>query len=83
MKVAITTATAGVLAFTALGFATVAAAAPSGTSSVSDTVNSLEADGHNVQINGAANGPLSACSVTGVHRGATTVYVDVACPSTG
>jgi hypothetical protein len=74
MKLAATAATAGVLAFTALGFA--------GTSSAADTVKDLQADGHTVQINGAATRSLSECTVTGIHPG-TTVYVDIACPSTG
>lgn len=83
MKIAITAATAGVLAFTALAFATDAAAAPTGGSSAADTVKSLEADGQSVQVNGAATRSLSECTVTGGHRGTTTTYVDIACPSTG
>lgn len=82
MKLAITTAAAGVLAFTALALPALAVAAPTGTSSAADTVRSLEAKGYNVEINGAANGSLSECMVTGVHYG-TTVYVDIACPSRG
>jgi hypothetical protein len=82
MKFALTAATATALAVTALGFSAVAAAAPTATSSAADTVRSLEAKGYNVQINGAASRSLSECTVTGVHYG-TTVYVDIACPSTG
>jgi len=82
MKLAITAATAGLLAATAVGVASVATAAPTGTSSAADTVKSLEADGYTVQINGAATSPLSECMVTAVHPG-TTVYVDITCPSTG
>jgi hypothetical protein len=81
MKLAITAATAGLLAATALGLASVATAAPTGTSAA-DTIKSLEADGYTVQINGAATSPLSECTVTGVHPG-TTVYVDIACPPAG
>lgn len=33
------------------------------------------------KVNGAATTPLSECTVTGVHPG-STVYVDIACPST-
>jgi hypothetical protein len=44
-------------------------------------VKELQADGYTVGINGAATTPLSECAVTGVHPG-TTVYVDIACPST-
>ena len=82
MRFAITAATAGVLALGALGFAADAVAAPTAVGSAADTVKSLEADGYIVQINGAATVPLSECTVTGVHPG-TTVYVDIACPSTG
>ena len=81
MRSAITTATAGLLALDALGFAADAVAAPTGVGSAADTVKSLEADGYTVQVNGAANSSLSECTVTGVHPG-STVYVDIACPST-
>jgi hypothetical protein len=79
----------GSLAATALGWAGAAAAAPTGTSSASDTVKSLQAQGYNVQINGSVTSPLSECLVTGVHglpatgtdpTQFTTVYVDVSCP---
>lgn len=89
-KVTITSATFGVLAATALALAGAAAAAPSGDSSASDTVRSLQAQGYNVQVNGQVIGPLSQCLVTGVHGEPaaptpstqfTTVYVDVSCPS--
>jgi hypothetical protein len=49
--------------------------------SAADTVNDRQADGYLVQINGAATTPLWECTVTGVHPG-STVYVDIACPST-
>ncbi len=82
MKFAISVTAAGVLAFGALGFAADAFAAPTGVGSADDTVNSLKADGYTVQVNGAATSPLSECTVIGVHPG-STVYVDIACPSTG
>ena len=81
MKFAISAVAAGVLTLGALGFAADAAAAPSGVGSAADTVKSLEADGYTVQVNGAVNRALSECSVTAVHPG-STVYVDIACPST-
>lgn len=83
MTIAITATAAGVLTFTAVALAASAAAAPTGGSSAADTVSSLESEGHNVQVNGAATGSLAECTVTGVHRGAVTTYVDIACPSTG
>ena len=81
MKFAISTVAAGVLVSGALGFAADAGAAPSGVGTAANTVKSLEADGYTVQVNGAVNRSLSECSVTAVHPG-STVYVDIACPST-
>ena len=81
MRFAVSAVAAGVLALGALGFAAGAGAAPSGVGSAADTVKSLEADGYTVQINGAVNRSLSECSVTAVRPG-STVYVDIACPST-
>jgi hypothetical protein len=83
MKLAIIAATSGVLALTALGLASQAAAVPTGAGSAADTVKSLQADGYTVQINGATTtSPLSECTVTAVHPG-STIYVDIACPTTG
>jgi hypothetical protein len=81
MKFAISTVAAGVLVLGALGFAADSGAAPSGVGSAADTVKSLEADGYTVHVNGAVNRSLSECSVSAVHPG-STVYVDIACPST-
>jgi hypothetical protein len=81
MKFAFYVVAAGVLALSALAFAANAGAAPSSVGSAADTVKELQADGYTVGINGAATTPLSECAVTGVHPG-TTVYVDIACPST-
>jgi hypothetical protein len=81
MRFAVSAVAAGVVASAALGFAAHAGAAPTGVGSAADTVKELQADGYTVQVNGAANGPLSQCTVTGVHPG-STVYVDIACPST-
>ena len=81
MQFAFSAVAAGVLALSALGFAANAGAAPSSVGSAADTVKELQADGYTVGINGAATTPLSECAVTGVHPG-TTVYVDIACPST-
>ena len=69
------------MALSALGFAADAVASPTGAGSAADTVKTLEADGYTVQVNGAATSSLSECTVTGVHPG-STVYVDIACPST-
>ncbi len=53
-------------------------------------MQSLKDQGYNVMLNGAVGGPLSECTVTGVHnpdmsgraKAFTTVYVDVSCPHT-
>jgi hypothetical protein len=47
----------------ALGLAGAAGAAPSGFGNAQDTVNALQAQGYNVQLNGAAVYPLSSCKV--------------------
>jgi hypothetical protein len=90
---AIATGAAGALAAVAFGLAGAAAAAPAGPGSAGDVVKSLQDQGYNVQLNGASSGPLSECTVTGIHpTGSTpadgsgrvtqfsTVYVDISCP---
>jgi hypothetical protein len=87
----------GALAVAALGLASTAGAvgAPGGYGNAQDTINALQAQGFNVQLNGAAVYPLSGCKVTGIEglhndnvdsAGAiidptklTTVWVDISC----
>jgi len=95
---AVTVACAGAMAVSSVGFAGVATAAPSGFSNfgnAQDTVNSLQARGYNVILNGSTAFPLSSCKVLGVEglnnsnidsNGARidatkfdTVYVDISC----
>lgn len=89
--------TAGVWAAATVGLAGVAGAVggPGGYGNAQDTINALQAQGFNVQLNGAAVYPLSGCKVTGVEgmhndninsAGAiidptklTTVWVDISC----
>ena len=91
---AIATGAAGAMAAVALGLAGAAAAAPAGSGSASDVVKSLQDQGYNVMLNGTSSGPLSECTVTGIHPTGsnpvdasgrvtqfTTVYVDISCPS--
>lgn len=96
-KFTITTAIVGALAATALGLAGAASAVggPGGFGNAQDTINALQAQGFNVQMNGAPVYPLSGCKVTGVEgmrndninsAGAlidptkfTTVWVDIFC----
>ena len=78
-KLAFTIACAGAMATAALGLAGTASAA--GGADV--TVNGLNAEGYNVQVNGAASAPLTACTVTNVKKDGSaglTAYVDIACP---
>jgi hypothetical protein len=63
-----------------------------GAESAEATINDLEAQGYNVQINwvmGLSDSSLSRCSVTAIHnpdrspdseKSSITVYVDVSCP---
>jgi hypothetical protein len=94
---AITAAAVGALAAVALVSAGTAAAVggPGGYGNAQDTINALQAQGLNVQLNGAAVNPLSGCKVTGVEgmhndnidsTGAiidptkfTTLWVDISC----
>jgi hypothetical protein len=88
-KITITTAAAGILAASALGLASAAAAAPLEGMSAADAIKSLQDQGYSVQVNGLANAPLSKCKVTGVHglsgsmpkTQLDTVYVDISCPT--
>ena len=66
-KSTIGTGVFGVLSALAVALAGAAAAAPTGGASASDTVKALRDMGYAVQLNGALSGPLSMCTVTGVH----------------
>jgi hypothetical protein len=66
---AITTMTAGALVAAALGMAGAAAAAPSGPSSVADTVTGLQADGSKVIVTRLSGGESSKCSVSAIRPG--------------
>ena len=87
MRTFATVSGAVVVAAAAISSIGVAAAAPTGTGSASDVVQSLKAEGYNVMINGATQGPLSQCTVTAIHNpdmsgraiDFTTVFVDVNC----
>lgn len=80
------TAVAVIGGFTAttLGFASAAAAAPSGFGNAQDTIYALQSQGFNVILNGAAVYPLSGCKVTvcqgGCRRPDESMFAD---PSDG
>jgi len=87
----ITSITAAALTGAALGLAGTAAAFPNA-GTAEDVVDSLKAEGYNVQVNGLVQVPLKLCTATDVHptlsdsdtlqdKGHTQVFVDVSCPS--
>jgi hypothetical protein len=92
---AVAAAVLGTFTATALGVGSPAAAAPSGFGNAQDTINSLQSQGFNVVLNGAAVYPLSGCKVTGIEglnssnidssgrridpNQFDTVYVDISC----
>jgi hypothetical protein len=85
----------GTFTATTLGAGSPAAAAPSGFGNAQDTINALQSQGFNVELNGAAVYPLSGCKVTGIEglnnsnidssgrridpTQFDTVYVDISC----
>jgi hypothetical protein len=87
----ITSLTAVALGAAALGLAGTAAAFPNA-GTAADVVDSLTAEGYNVQVNGLVQVPLKLCAATDVHprlddaatleeKQHTQVFVDVSCPS--
>ena len=90
-KYAHVTVAVGALASAAFGLAPFAAAAPSNSASVQDTLDRLQALGYNVELNGSRTAPLRECNVLAVHpddpgltaaRLFTTIWVDISCPPT-
>ena len=75
-----TTLTAGALASAALGLAGTANAAPSGPSSVDQTVNQLKADGYIVIVNKVGAAPVDQCTVAAVRPGQTYSRSDSGTP---
>jgi hypothetical protein len=66
---AITAMTVGALVVTALGMSGAATAAPSGSSSVDDTVASLQANGYKVIVTRLSGVESSNCSVDAIRPG--------------
>jgi len=62
-KVTFVTAAATALAALTLGAPAVAAAVPSGTGSVQDTVDQLEGRGYDVMVDKLGSAPLALCTV--------------------
>jgi hypothetical protein len=59
------------IAASSVALAAVASAAPSGPSTVDQTVRTLESSGYHVIVNKAGAAPLSQCTVSGVRQGQT------------
>jgi len=68
--------TATTLAASAVALAAAANAAPSGPSTVDQTVRTLEASGYNVIVNRSGAAPLSQCTVNAVRPGQTHSTTD-------
>jgi hypothetical protein len=59
------------IAASSVALAAVASAAPSGPSTVDQTVRTLESSGYHVIVNKTGAAPLSQCTVSGVRQGQT------------
>jgi hypothetical protein len=70
------TLAAGALAATALGMAGTANAAPSGPSTVEQTIGQLKSDGYNVIVNRVGAAPLADCTINNVRPGQTITQQD-------
>ena len=79
-KLSLTAVTAGALSAAALTLAAAAAAAPSGPSSVDQTVNRLKADGYTVFVNKVGAAPTDQCTVAAVRPGQTYIRRDSGTP---
>ncbi len=71
---------AGAIAIAALGLAGAANAAPSGSTTASQTVNNLEAQGFRVIVNKIGTAPLEQCVVSSVRPGQTYSRMDSGAP---
>ena len=76
----VTTVTAGALASAALGLAGTATAAPSGPSSVDQTVSQLRSQGYQVIVNRVGAARLDQCTVNAVRPGQTFSRTDSGVP---
>ena len=68
--------TATTIAASAVALAGIANAAPSGPSTVDQTVRTLEAGGYNVIVNRTGGAPVSQCRVSAVRPGQTYSTTD-------
>ena len=73
----------GAMAIAALGLAGAANAAPSGPTTASDALKSLQAQGFHVILNKTGTGPLDQCVVHSVRPGQTFERNDSGAPGAG
>ena len=78
-----TTLTAGALASAALGLAGTATAAPSGPSSVDQTISQLRSQGYQVVVSRVGTARLDQCAITAVRPGQTFSRTDSGVPGGG
>lgn len=74
---------AGGLIVAGLGLAGTAHAAPSGPTTASETVNSLQAQGFHVILNKTGTTPLDGCVAKSVRPGQTFTRMDSGAPGAG
>ena len=79
-KLPITALTAGVLSAAGLTLAATAVAAPTGPSSVDQTVTQLKADGYTVIVNKVGAASVNQCTVAAVRPGQTYSRTDSGTP---
>jgi hypothetical protein len=78
-----TALTAGALASAALGLAGTANAAPSGPSSVDQTISQLRSQGNQVVVNRVGTAPPDRCTISAVRPGQTFSRTDSGAPGAG
>ena len=79
-KILFTSLAAGALASAALGLAATATAAPSGPSTVDDTVSQLRAQGFNVIVSRVDSAAVDQCTLNAVRPGQTFSRTDSGVP---
>lgn len=79
-SLAMTAVAVGAFASAAIGLAGSAVAAPTGPSSVNQTVDKLQADGFHVIVNKVGTAPLDECVVSGLRPGQTFSRMDSGAP---
>jgi hypothetical protein len=79
-KILFTSGAAGALASAALGLAGTVSAAPSGPSSIDDTISQLQAQGFNVIVSRVNSDAVNQCNLNAVRPGQTFSRTDSGVP---